>query len=79
MTKPGFSLFVFILCYLYFLVKDYGDTNSILVTYILVHSFQSIIAFYQQSTFFFQWFLYGILVTALPRHCIDLLLPRLEH
>jgi len=31
------------------------DTNSILVTYFHVHSFQFIIAFYQQSTYF-PWF-----------------------
>ena len=55
------------------------DTNSILVTYYHVHSFRSIIVFYQRSTFYIRWFLYGILVPALPRHCLGLLLPRLEH
>jgi len=38
-----------------------SDTNSILLTYFHVHSFRSIIAFYQQSTFYFWWFLYAIL------------------
>jgi len=33
----------------------------------------------QQSTFYIQWFLYAILVPALPRHGLGLLLPRLEH
>jgi len=56
-----------------------SDTNSIIVTYFHVHSFQYIIAFYQHSTFYIRWFLYGILVPALPRHCFGLLLPRLEH
>ena len=56
-----------------------SHTKSILVTYFHVHSFRSIIAFYQQSIFYIQWFLYGILVPTLPRHYLGLLLPHLEH
>jgi len=49
------------------------------VTYFHVHLFWSIIEFYQQSTFYVRCFLYGILVPALPRHCLGLLLPCVEH
>ena len=56
-----------------------SDTNCILVTYFHVRSFRSIIAFYQQCTFYIRWFMYGILVPVLPRHCLGLPLPRLEH
>jgi len=55
-----------------------SDTNSIPITCFHVHSFWSIISFYQLSCYI-RWFLYVILVPAFPQHCLGLLLPPLKH